>query len=74
MFGRKKKVEGSVSWNRDEEHPAMRCSICTGEQVAGLKNRAGGFRELMLIRNEEDLTIFRRMLGLGEEETIEKFY
>ena len=53
----------------------MRCSICTGEAVAGLRNRSTGhFEELMLIKNDADLAEFRSMLGLAADEEIAKFY
>ena len=53
----------------------MRCSICTGEAVAGLRNRSTGrFEELMLIKNDADLAEFRNMLGLAADEEIAKFY
>ncbi|HCA05547.1 MAG TPA: aspartate dehydrogenase [Ruminococcaceae bacterium] len=38
----------------------MRSSICTGEKVAGFKNKKdGGFTEVMLIRNRDDLREFK---------------
>lgn len=74
LFGKKKKEE-KVSYDRSTQYPAIRCSICTGEQVAGLRERGtGGFTDLMLIRGEEDLDAFRRMIGLSPEEPIEKFF
>jgi len=53
--------------------PAIRCSICTGEQVAGfLIRESGRFEEVTLIRGEEDLENFRRQYGITGE--IEKIY
>ena len=53
--------------------PALRCSICTGEQVAGFKNLSDGkFEETMLIRNESDLQAFCEQYGITE--SIEKIY
>lgn len=75
MFGRKKKDTGRVAYDPGAVYPALRCSICTGEQVGGLKRLdGGGFEELMLIRNDADLAAFRRRLGLSADEEIEKFY
>ena len=75
MFGRKKQEEKRVSFDRGKQYPAMRCSICTGERVAGLKSFEGGeFEELMLIRSDEDFRSFRRMTGLRDGEEIQKFY
>ena len=40
----------------------IRCSICTGEKVAGFKNKADGqFKEVMLIRSHEDEEKFKEM-------------
>ena len=52
--------------------PAIRSSICTGEKAAGfLEKNTGHFREVMLIRNQNDLEEFRRHYGItGEIPTI----
>ena len=61
------------SYDRERLTPAIRCSICTGEQVAGFRDRrTGGFEEVMAIRNLRDLDEFRRAYGITEQ--IEKFY
>jgi len=53
--------------------PAIRCSICTGEQVAGFRMEdTGKFEEVMLLRTPEDLRAFRERYGITGE--IEKFY
>ena len=40
--------------------PVIRCSICTGEKVAGFKNKTDGhFTEVMLIRSDKDLKAFK---------------
>lgn len=40
----------------------IRCSICTGEKVAGFKSkRDGQFTEVMLIRNKKDEEKFKEM-------------
>ena len=50
----------------------IRCSICTGEQTAGLRDLGPGqFHEIMLIRDEDDLTRFQKMVGTEE---IQKIY
>ena len=49
------------------QKPVLRCSICTGEQVAGFKDiRTGKFTDIMLIRNEKDLQDFKNMYGITE--------
>ena len=49
------------------EEPAIRCSICTGEQVAGFRNRqTGRFREVTLIRTPKDLESFKKDFGVED--------
>ncbi len=52
----------------------LRCSICTGEQTACMREKATGkLRELELIRDERDLEKFCRDYGVKKEE-IRKIY
>ena len=70
MFGRKT-IE-KKEYDRENLRPVLRCSICTGEQVAGFKNRhTGKFEEVMLIRNQKDLDLFMEMYGI---DTVKKEY
>lgn len=70
MFGKKKKAE-KQSYDRTNQKPVIRCSICTGEQVAGFQDiHTGKFEEVMLIRTSDDLARFREMYGLTEVEKI----
>ncbi len=63
----KKSVSPVRSFDRERFTPAIRCSICTGEQAAGFQDRqTGAFREVMLIRDEADLRAFMSMYGLTE--------
>lgn len=49
--------------------PVLKCSICTGEQVAGFKNQATGkFEEVMLIKNEKELALFKERYGIIDME------
>jgi len=49
------------------QKPILRCSICTGEQVAGFRDlTTGRFTDIMLIRNEKDLEAFKRQYGVTE--------
>ena len=53
--------------------PVIRCSICTGEQVAGFRHEESGrFEEVMLLRSPEDLERFRQQYGITG--AIEKIY
>ncbi len=71
MFG-KKKNETPITYDRENEKPAVRCSICTGEQVAGFKDvHTGKFREIMLLSKPGDMEKFKERCGT---DTVEKFY
>ena len=66
MFGKKKNPE-RLRYDPALQYPMIRCSICTGEQVAGLKNRqTGKFEEVMVIRGEADLEAFRKIVGTDQ--------
>lgn len=55
------------TYDREKQKPVLRCSICTGEQVAGFQELATGrFHEVALIRNERDLQQFLDTYGLTE--------
>ena len=47
MLGRKKKTLTKLEYDRENHRPILRCSICTGEQVAGFKNIHTGFEEVV---------------------------
>ena len=68
MFGKKKKTEETdMKFDSAKQKAVLRCSICTGEQVAGFKdNITGNFEEIMLIRNAADLEQFMRQYGITE--------
>ncbi|MBO4901127.1 MAG: aspartate dehydrogenase [Lachnospiraceae bacterium] len=74
LFKKKDKSEKPhKTYDHENQKPVIRCSICTGEQVAGFKDIHGGdFEEIMLIRNNEDLWQFKQMYGIEGE--IEKVY
>ncbi len=65
LFQKKQQVK--KDFDRENQKAVLRCSICTGEQVAGFKNiHTGKFEEVMLIKNGEDLTRFQEMYDLEE--------
>jgi len=71
FFKRKQSIKGS--YDREHKKPAIRASICTGEQVGGFKDLStGAFEEVMLIRDTADLLVFKERYGI--EGDIEKFY
>ena len=60
------------SYNKETQTPAIKASICNGEQVAGfLDLTTSKFEEVMLITGEKDLRDFKRMYQIeGEIKTI----
>ena len=54
--------------------PALRCSICTGEQVAGFVHPDGPFADVQLLRTPQALAAFRTRYGIAPETVIEKIY
>lgn len=68
MFGKKVKA---AQYDLSEWKPVIRCSICTGEQVAGFQNiHTGKLEEIMLIKDEKDLKCFKAMYGVEKCEKI----
>ena len=57
MFGKQKRLT-EIPYDKSGKTPVIRSSICIGEQVAGFKDASGKFEELMLIRDEKDLSDF----------------
>lgn len=54
----KRKIQ-KKTYDKDNCRPVLRCSICTGEQVAGFKDiHTGKFEEVTLIRNDRELKEF----------------
>ena len=73
MFRHKKKSDRK-EFDREKMIPAVRSSICTGEKVAGFRNKqTGKFEEVMMIRTEQDLQEFADMYGFERAE-IQVFY
>ena len=71
LFSRKK--ERIPEFPPEKFEPVIRCSICTGEQVACMRERESGkLREIMLIRDADDLETFRKNYGVTGE--IRKIY
>lgn len=66
MFGKKTRVK-KLNYDPAEQKPVIKCSICNGEQVAGLKNiKTGKVEEIMVIRGEQDLETFKQMCGVTD--------
>ena len=53
------------TYDRSNQKPVIKASICNGEQVAGFKDiHTGKFEEVMLIRSDADLELFRKTYGI----------
>ena len=69
LFGRKSR-EPERKYDPDRQYAIIRSSICTGEKVAGFKNKEDGhFTEVMLIRSYEDELRFKEIYGIEEFKT-----
>lgn len=57
-----KKKSEKIPYNKTNKKAVLKCSICTGEQVAGFKDiHTGHFDEIMLIRDAAELDTFMEM-------------
>lgn len=66
MFRKKIKKE---PYNKEEQKPVIKSSICNGERVAGFKEiRTGKFTEVMLIRNDKDMEEFLEKYDISMDE------
>ena len=69
MFGKKKPAQ--LSYDKVNETPAIKSSICTDEKTAGfIDNRTGKYHDVMLIKSDADLAEFKRLCGVDEVKTI----
>ena len=68
LFGKKQKPD--IKFDPETQYAVIRSSICTGEKVAGFKNKKDGhFTEVMVIRSSADEKIFKEMYGLESVRT-----
>ena len=68
MFGRKKKRIEKKSYDRENMKPVLHASICTGETVAGFKNRQTcKFEEVMLVKSEADKELFKEIYDITDD-------
>ncbi len=68
MFGRKKKSEESrFPYDPALHEPVIRSSICTGEKVAGFRDRKGGtLHEVAVVNDYSEMQRFLKTYGLKE--------
>lgn len=56
-----------IDYDKENWQPILKCSICNGEQVAGLKNiHTGEFREECFIRDNAELDAFKQKYGITD--------
>ena len=56
-----------IPFDSDKQIAVIKCSICTGEKVAGFKSKEDGhFTEVMLIRGAKDLDLFKEIYKIEE--------
>jgi len=69
LFSRKKPDPDLPKVSLEEYEPVIRSSICTGEKTACLRHRESGkLRELICIRNEDDMETFCVTYGVRPEQ------
>lgn len=67
----RKKIE-LKNYDKETKLPVLKCSICNGEQVAGFKDvRTGKFEEVMFIKSEKDLELFKKQYHIDADVTKE---
>ena len=60
-------LKDTIPYDPINEYAVIKNSICTGEKLAGFKDRqTGKFTEVMLIENQDDLERFKRIYGIEE--------
>ena len=67
-----KKKTSVKLYDKSNKKPVIKASICNGEQVAGFKDiHTGKIEEVMLIKSQSDIQVFKKMYGIDEEITKE---
>ncbi len=75
LFSRREKSARSRRFEPEpfdsgEYYAAIRCSICTGEKVAGFRSKKdGSFTEVMLIRSQKDIDEFKALYKVDDIKT-----
>lgn len=65
-----KELKKNIPFDPETQYAVIRSSICTGEKVAGFKDKeTGHFTEVMVIKNAQDESFFREIYGLDEIKT-----
>ena len=68
--GAERRLKEEFPFDPEKQTAVIRSSVCTGEKVAGFKDREGGhFTEVMLIRSKQDEARFKALYGLESVKT-----
>ena len=68
----KKHVSSIITFDPQTQYAVIKSSICTGEKVAGFKNKTDGhFTEVMVIQSPVDEAAFKKLYNL---ESVRKEY
>ena len=60
-------LSADIPFDSEKQIAVIKCSICTGEKVAGFKSKEDGhFTEVMLIRGAKDLDLFKEIYKIEE--------
>lgn len=72
MFGfREGKKTPLPTYDKENEIPAVKSSICTGEKTAGfVDKRTGKYRDVVAVKTPADLEEFKKTYGVEEVKTI----
>lgn len=63
-------LKEEIPFDPENQMAVIRSSICTGEKVAGFKEKKNGkFTEVMTIRSQEDKDQFMKIYGLEKVTT-----
>ncbi len=74
LFGKKEKKSLKLLYDKENQKPVIRASICNGEQVAGFRDiHTGEFSEVMFLANRNDLEIFLHRYGIEPEEITKEY-
>lgn len=62
-----KHLKETIPYDEEKQYPVIKSSICTGEKVAGFRDKAGnGFIEVMVIHNDYEKELFRKAYNLKD--------
>ena len=75
LFRKEKPASAAPAWPPEQYEPVIRSSICTGEQVACMRDReTGKLHEVMLLRTAADRNEFCRLCGIADPASIKTVY